>query len=122
METGPKFFKYLGTQIEYRMPNRLNISDGIIYEKDNLYIDTAFDIYSTFRNSFPFAFKWTIINKVIFEGSNFLQNSFSNKNDYIIRCDLTLLVNLNKWLSLTSALFITASTGQAGKISCLPMD
>ena len=72
--------------------NRLNLSDGIMYEKDNLFIDTAFDIYSTFRNSFRFAFKWTIINKVVFESSNFLQNSFSNKNDYIIRSNLALLL------------------------------
>ena len=98
--------------------NRLNISDGIIYEKDNLYIDTAFDIYSTFRNSFRFAFKWTIINKVIFEGSNFLQNSFSNKNDYIIRSNLTLLVNLNKWLSLTSA-FIYNRFNRTGRENIL---
>ena len=82
--------------------NRLNLSDGIIYEKDNLFLDSAFDIYSTFRNSLRLAFKWTIINKVIFEGSNFLQNSFSDKNDFIIRSNLTLLVNLNKWLGITS--------------------
>jgi hypothetical protein len=98
--------------------NRLNISDGIIYEKDNLYIDTAFDIYSTFRNSFRFAFKWTIINKVIIEGSNFLQNSFSNKDDYIIRSNLTLLVNLNKWLSLTSA-FIYNRFNRTGRENIL---
>ena len=83
--------------------NRLNISDGVLYEKDNLYIDTLHDIYSTFRNSFRLAFKWTVINKVVFEGSNFIQNSFSNKNDYIIRSNLVLAINLNKWFSLTSA-------------------
>ena len=98
--------------------NRLNVSDGIIYEKDNLYIDTAFDIYSTFRNSFRFAFKWTIINKVVFEGSNFLQNSFSDKNDYIIRSNLALLVNLNKWLSLTSA-FIYNRFNRTGRQNIL---
>lgn len=98
--------------------NRLNVSDGIMYEKDNLYIDTAFDIYSTFRNSFRFAFKWTIINKVVFEGSNFLQNSFSNKNDYIIRSNLALLLNLNKWLSLSSA-FIYNRFNRTGRQNIL---
>jgi len=98
--------------------NRLNLSDGIIYEKDNLYIDTAFDIYSTFRNSFRFAFKWTIINKVVFEGSNFLQNSFSDKNDYIIRSNLALLLNLNKWLSLSSA-FIYNRFNRTGRQNIL---
>jgi Protein of unknown function, DUF481 len=82
--------------------NRLTVSDGVLYEKDNLYLDTAYDIYSTYRNSFRLAFKWTIINKLIFEGSNFIQNSFSNSDDYIIRSNLILLFNLNKWLSLTS--------------------
>jgi Protein of unknown function, DUF481 len=82
--------------------NRLTLSDGVLYEKDNLYLDTAYDIYSTYRNSFRLAFKWTIINKLVFEGSNFIQNSFSNSDDYIIRSNLVLLFNLNKWLSLTS--------------------
>jgi len=98
--------------------NRLNLSDGIMYEKDNLYIDTAFDIYSTFRNSFRFAFKWTIINKVVFEGSNFLQNSFSNKNDYIVRSNLALLLNLNKWLSVSSA-FIYNRFNRTGRQNIL---
>lgn len=111
-----------GTGIAYDFiktkDNRLNVSDGIIYEKDNLYIDTAFDIYSTFRNSLRFAFKWTIINKVVFEGSNFLQNSFSDKNDYIIRSNLALLVNLNKWLSLTSS-FIYNRFNRTGRQNIL---
>jgi Protein of unknown function, DUF481 len=98
--------------------NRLNLSDGIIYEKDNLFIDTAFDIYSTFRNSLRFAFKWTIINKVVFEGSNFLQNSLSDKNDYIIRSNLALLINLNKWFSLTSA-FIYNRFNRTGRQNIL---
>jgi hypothetical protein len=98
--------------------NRLNISDGIIYEKDNLYIDTAFDIYSTFRNSFRLAFKWTIINKVVFEGSNFLQNSLSDKDDYIIRSNLALIINLNKWLSLTSS-FIYNRFNRTGRQNLL---
>jgi hypothetical protein len=98
--------------------NRLNISDGIIYEKDNLYNDSVYDIYSTFRNSFRFAFKWTIINKVVFEGSNFLQNSFSDKNDYIIRSNLALLINLSKWLSLTSA-FIYNRFNRTGRQNIL---
>jgi len=98
--------------------NRLNLSDGIMYEKDNLYVDTAYDIYSTFRNSFRFAFKWTIINKVVFEGSNFLQNSFSNKDDYIIRSNLSLLLNLNKWLSLSSA-FIYNRFNRTGRQNIL---
>jgi len=82
--------------------NRFNLSDGILYEKDNLYIDTVYDIYSTFRNSFRLAFKWTVMNRLVFEGSNFIQNSLSNSDDYIIRSNLALLFNLNKWLSLTS--------------------
>ena len=96
-----------GTGLAYNFiktkDNRLNLSDGIIYEKDNLFIDTAFDIYSTFRNSLRLAFKWTIINKVVFEGSSFLQNSLSDQDDYIIRSNLALVISLNKWLSLTSS-------------------
>ncbi len=82
--------------------NRLNLSDGILYEKDDLYRDTLHDVYNTFRNSFRLAFRWTIVKNLIFEGSNFFQHSFSYSSDYIIKSNLVLIVNLYKWLSLTS--------------------
>ncbi len=82
----------------------LNISDGILYEKSNLSLtDSTRDVYNTFRNSFRLRFKWSIGDIAIIDGTNFLQNSLSAKEDYIIKANVNLSVKLRKWLSLTSS-------------------
>lgn len=84
--------------------NYLNLSDGILYEKSNLSLtDSTNDKYNTFRNSFRLRFRHTIKDIVTIDGINFLQNSLSNKEDYIIKVNLNLSVKLRKWLSLTSS-------------------
>jgi hypothetical protein len=84
--------------------NYLNLSDGILYEKSDLYLnDTTRDRYNTFRNSARLSFKFSLVkNIVIVNGTGFLQNSLSNSDDYIIRANAGLAVKLKKWLALTA--------------------
>ncbi|WP_423146395.1 DUF481 domain-containing protein [Rubrolithibacter danxiaensis] len=80
---------------------RLNLSDGILYESSDLYINgEERDIYHTFRNSLRLVFKWSIKEVLVFEGTGFLQNSLQYKNDYIIRANSSVSFKLNKWLSV----------------------
>jgi len=80
----------------------LNISDGILYERGDLFVDTVHDRYNTLRNSFRLVFRFTIKDLFIFEGQNFLQNSLSTISDYVIKSNLLLTVRLKKWLGLTA--------------------
>lgn len=98
-----------GAGVAYNMINRpdvlFNISDGILYDMGNLYLnDTTKDVYHTFRNSVRLLFRLSVKDMVVLEGSSFLQNSLSHGDDYIIRSDAKLSVKLKKWLSLTTAL------------------
>ena len=68
------------------------VSDGALYEKGDLY-DSLYggpngnifqrDRYQTVRNSFRILYHWVIQDRYIFDGTGFLQNSFSYWNDYI---------------------------------------
>jgi len=83
---------------------KLNISDGPVYDQSDLVLpDSSHLSYHTVRNSFRIAFKFEIKNLLVIEGSDFLQNSFSDGSDYIIRCNTNLSLKLNKWLELTSS-------------------
>ena len=79
----------------------VNISDGVLYETSNLLADTRYD---TYRNSLRLQYRLMIKDIFIFEGSNFLQSSFANGRDYIIRSSNKLGVQLKKWITLNTAL------------------
>jgi len=82
----------------------LNFSDGILYENSNLKITDSTNSYnSLFRNSFRLRYRFVIKNIIIFDGTNFFQNSLSDGNDYIIRSVNSVSVKLRKWLNLTAA-------------------
>lgn len=89
----------------------LLVSEGAIYEKDNLY-DSLYavtgdiyqhDIYHEFRNSFHLLYHWVIKGKYTFDGSGFIQNNFSNWGDYNLRVNAAVSIKLQKWLALTAA-------------------
>jgi hypothetical protein len=82
----------------------LNISDGILYDLSDLVINETRDVYHTYRNSFRLTFRFNIAERVVIDGSNFLQNSLDRKQDYIIRSTTNLSFKLQKWLSLTTSL------------------
>ncbi|WP_374950436.1 DUF481 domain-containing protein [Mucilaginibacter sp.] len=79
----------------------VNVSDGVLYDKSNLLTDLN---YHTYRNSLRVQYHFLIKEIVTLDGSNFLQSSFSDKNDYIIRSSTTLGFRLRKWISLTTSL------------------
>ena len=82
----------------------INLSDGILYEFADLKInETSNDVYSTFRNSFRLRFRYKFNERVAVEGITFLQNSLSQKKDYIINSKTSVLIKLVKWISLTTS-------------------
>jgi len=96
-----------GVGLAYRFVDKkeayFNLSDGILYEDGDLFLDTLHDMYHTFRNSFRVVLKWTIRDLLVVNGSGFIQNSLSDGNDYILKSNLGLSLKLRKWLSLTTA-------------------
>lgn len=84
--------------------NRLNISDGILYESSDLLLPgDVNDVYQTWRNSLRV--KYTVhINELLqLAGTHFLQNSFSDGNDYNIRSQSALSVKIFSFVSFTTA-------------------
>lgn len=79
----------------------INVSNGIVYDSSNLLSNTNYD---TYRNSLRIQYRLKIKELILFEGSNFMQNSFANGNDYIIRSTNKLGIQLKKWISLTTSL------------------
>lgn len=83
----------------------LNISNGILFDKSDLMLaNNLRDNYETYRNSFRLQFRFNISDRVVFDGSSFLQNSLQRESDYIIRSTTNLSFKLQKWLSLTTSL------------------
>lgn len=83
----------------------LNVSDGVLVDHSDLVLeDGTADKYETLRNSFRFNYNFVIKSKIVFNGSNFIQNSLSNKNDFNIRTTNRLGLKFNKWLNLNAQL------------------
>jgi hypothetical protein len=98
----------VGLGVAYNVLDRqnafINISDGIIYESSDLKLnDTSSTVYKTYRNSFRFRHRFVINEIIVLEGTNFLQNSLTYKNDYIIKAVNSVSVKLRKWLSFTTS-------------------
>ncbi|WP_336517543.1 DUF481 domain-containing protein [Pollutibacter soli] len=97
----------LGAGVAYNFieneKNSLNLSEGLIYEYDDLFRGTPEDKYSTIRNSLRLRFKWTIFSSLKLESTNFFQNSLQYGDDYIIRSNTVLSFQLKKWLSITTS-------------------
>lgn len=84
---------------------RINVSDGIVYEKGDLQDATiGRDVYQVPRNSFRLSYKWDIANRLRVDGIHFYQPSLLSIKDYVIQSSSNLSVKLNQWLSITAAL------------------
>lgn len=101
-----KIFNQLlaGAGIAYNIVDRknftINFSDGVLYDQSDLVTNSD---YHTWRNSVRFLAYLNVKDILTFETSNFLQNSFSNRPDYILRTTTTLGLKIRKWLSFTTA-------------------
>lgn len=97
-----------GLGIGYNIVNKKHfvviLSDGVLIENGNLFDkqDQEWKSYAVFRNSFKLKYKISIKDKVFIDGSNYLQNSLSDVEDYIVRFNTNLSVKLLKWLSFTT--------------------
>lgn len=81
----------------------INLSDGLLYETSSVRLKDSVKDYQTIRNSFRLAYRFVFWNLVTINGTNYLQNSLSNSNDYSIRSNNTAGFKLNEWLSLTAS-------------------
>lgn len=82
----------------------LEVSDGILYEKSDLYdSELGNNNYQTLRNSFRLKFRLLFKDIIVLDNSDFLQHSFKDGKDYILRMNTNLSVKLYKWLSITFA-------------------
>lgn len=91
----------------------LSLSDGILYEKGDLY-DILYgspngdvpqrDRYQVLRNSLRIKYRFIIHDRVTFEGADYIQNSLTHFNNYILKINGSVSIKLYKWLSLTAAL------------------
>lgn len=98
-----------GLGIAYSLIDRknayLSVSDGILIDHSDLVLeDGLVDKYETLRNSFRFNYNFVINDMIVFNGSNFIQNSLSSRNDFILKTTNKLGFKLNKWLNLNSQL------------------
>lgn len=82
------------------------LSNGILYEKTNLYnLETIENPdYQILRNSFRIKFRIIINEIIVLDGTDFLQHSLADRKDYIIRSNTNLSVKLWKMISLTASL------------------
>ncbi len=102
----------------------LTVTDGVLYEVNDLY-DSLYgvpggnifrrDRYQTFRNSMHVLFHWVIGDHYILDGSGFLQNSFTDWNDYILRLTGSASIKLYKWINLTSSASYSKFTRTRGQ-------
>ncbi|WP_254151907.1 DUF481 domain-containing protein [Chryseosolibacter indicus] len=82
----------------------LQVSDGLLYEKSDLYDSEAGNNnYQTIRNSFRIKFRWILKDIIVLDNTDFLQHSFKDGDDYIFRSNTNVSVKLRKWLSFTIA-------------------
>ncbi len=81
------------------------ISNGILFETSELSEVDAEGRkgYQTVRNSFRVKFRFNIKDIFKIDGSDFIQNSLSDKHDYIIKSNTNLSFRLYKSLNLTMA-------------------
>jgi hypothetical protein len=84
----------------------IQISDGVLYERSNLYEEEGSPSpdYETYRNSLRLKFRFVLANRVTLDGVDFVQHSFEDFRDYIIRSNTNLAVKVWKWVSLNVSL------------------
>ena len=84
---------------------RINVSDGILYEKGDLAdADIGQDVYQIPRNSFRLMYRWVIYDRLQIDGTHFYQPSLLAINDYVIQSSNNVSIKLNKWLNITGSL------------------
>jgi hypothetical protein len=97
-----------GLGVAYNLVNTattwINFSDGLLHETSSLARrDGGDENYQTVRNSFRLAYRFVIADLITITGTNYLQNSLDNGNDFTIRTQNSAGIKLNKWLSFATS-------------------
>lgn len=95
----------VGYSVFDREELRIVLSDGVLYERSDLY-DTpeeGANQYEVLRNSFRFKFRAVIREVIVVESTDFLQHALSDRKDYIVKSITGVSIKLKKGLSLTGA-------------------
>jgi hypothetical protein len=88
-----------------KTPLFINVSEGILYEKSDVFInDSTKEKNTILRNSLRLRYRWVIKEIITLDGTHLLQNSLSDGDDYIIKSANSLSFRLYKWLNFTTAL------------------
>jgi hypothetical protein len=96
----------LGYNIMNKPEATIIVSDGLLFETADLSQKDQYGrtSYQTLRNSFRLKFRFRIKDDLItVDGTEFLQNSLSEGQDFILKLNANFSIRLYKWLSLTSA-------------------
>jgi hypothetical protein len=81
----------------------IQISDGLLYEKSDLYPQEGIDSdYETFRNSFRLKFRFVLNDRFTLEGVDFLQHALGNVDDYNLRSVTSLSIRIWKFVNFTT--------------------
>ena len=90
----------------------LNFSEGVLVETSNIRQgDTATTTRQTLRNSFRLRFRFASVgDRLVFEGTNSIQNSFKDFSDYLLRLNNALTVKVYKGVGLTAAVAYNKTT------------
>lgn len=96
-----------GAGIGYYLIDResfvLQVSDGILYDKGDLYdTEMSNNNYQTIRNSFRLKFRLVANDVITLESSDFLQHSLEDVEDYILKLNANLSLKLLQWLRFTT--------------------
>jgi hypothetical protein len=85
--------------------NRINISDGLLFESGDLTLATGVkDYHETWRNSLRLKYVFRIKDIFSISGTHFLQNSLASWSDYNIKSSSALTLKIYKWVGFTTVL------------------
>ncbi len=95
----------LGYSVLATPKSSLVVSNGILFETSDLRAPNQHGemAYQTIRNSLRVKFRFNIKDIIIIDGSDFVQNSLKDADDYIIKVNTNIALKLYKWLNLTMA-------------------
>ena len=95
----------IGYNLLKKEKGQITLSNGILYESTDLREMDKYGRlhYETARNSFRFKYRFHIGKIIIVEGVNFLQNAFTDGEDYILRTNNQVNFKLTSWLGLNTS-------------------
>lgn len=106
--------KEMGFGLAYFVVNskdrHLSISDGIIYDESNFDFNGYDTEHNAYRNSLKVKFHFLFKDMFQLDGLTYIQNSFIDNGDYIIKSKSSISFKICKWLSVGSTVIYNKSS------------